>query len=119
MEKETENVQQGAPIEITERAAHKLAQLLAEEGNPELKWRLYVTGGGCSGLQYNFALDPGSRPGDAVIAQNGVTLLVDPRSLSVLVGSRIDFKEDLEGAQFTIDNPNAVRTCSCGSSFCV
>jgi iron-sulfur cluster insertion protein len=116
---ETQQSKEPDPIEITERAAKKLAELLAEEGNPELKWRLYVTGGGCSGLQYNFALDAQARPGDTALTREGVTLLVDPRSLSVLTGAQIDFKEDLEGAQFTIHNPNAVSTCSCGSSFCV
>ena len=92
-------------------------QLIEEEGNPELKLRVFVTGGGCSGFQYGFTFDEVKNEDDTVMEKNGVTLLIDPMSYQYLVGAEIDYQEGLEGAQFVIKNPNAQSTCGCGSSF--
>lgn len=94
-------------------------ELIDEEGNPNLKLRVFVQGGGCSGFQYGFTFDETNNEDDAVMVRNGVTLLIDSMSYQYLVGAEIDYKEDLEGAQFVIKNPNATTTCSCGSSFSV
>jgi iron-sulfur cluster insertion protein len=102
---------------FTESAASKVAQLIAEEGNPNLKLRVFITGGGCSGFQYGFTFDENSEDGDTAIDKAGVTLLVDPMSIQYLAGAEIDYKDDLEGARFVIRNPNAKTTCGCGSSF--
>ena len=93
--------------------------LLAEEGNPELKLRVFVQGGGCSGFQYGFTFDEVVNEDDTVLDKAGVQLLVDPMSFQYLVGAEIDYKEDIEGSQFVIRNPNASTTCGCGSSFSV
>lgn len=108
-----------APLIFTDAAAVKVKDLLAEEGNPELKLRVFVQGGGCSGFQYGFTFDETVNEDDTVLDKNGVQLLVDPMSFQYLVGAEIDYKEDLEGAQFVIRNPNATTTCGCGSSFSV
>jgi iron-sulfur cluster insertion protein len=105
------------PILFTDAAAAKVKDLLAEEGNPELKLRVFVQGGGCSGFQYGFTFDETINDDDTTIDKEGVQLLVDPMSFQYLVGAEIDYKDDLEGAQFVIRNPNATSTCGCGSSF--
>jgi iron-sulfur cluster insertion protein len=108
-----------APIVFTDAAAGKVAELVAEEGNPDLKLRVFVQGGGCSGFQYGFTFDEIANEDDTRMEKNGVTLLIDAMSLQYLVGAEIDYKDDLEGAQFVIRNPNAQTTCGCGSSFSV
>ena len=108
-----------APIIFTDAAAGKVAELVAEEGNPDLKLRVFVQGGGCSGFQYGFTFDEITNEDDTQMSKNGVTLLIDAMSLQYLVGAEIDYKDDLEGAQFVIRNPNAQTTCGCGSSFSV
>ena len=105
------------PLLFTEAAAKKVGQLIEEEGNPELKLRVYISGGGCSGFQYGFTFDERVEEGDTQVENLGVTLLVDPMSVQYLMGAEIDYKEDLQGAQFIIRNPNAVTTCGCGQSF--
>jgi iron-sulfur cluster insertion protein len=104
---------------FTDSAAHKVKQLIAEEGNDNLKLRVFISGGGCSGFQYGFTFDENEQEGDTVVVTEGVTLLVDPMSYQYLVGAEIDYKEDLSGSQFVIRNPNATTTCGCGSSFSV
>lgn len=106
-----------AEVVFTDSAAEKVAALIAEEENPELKLRVFVTGGGCSGFQYGFTFDEELQDGDAVAEKNGIRLLIDSVSYAYLVGAEIDYKEDLQGAQFVIRNPNAQTTCGCGSSF--
>ena len=107
------------PLVFTSAAARKVQQLILEEGNPALKLRVFVTGGGCSGFQYGFTFDEKSEDGDTSVVNEGVTLLVDPMSFQYLAGAEIDYSEGLEGAQFVIRNPNATTTCGCGSSFTV
>jgi iron-sulfur cluster insertion protein len=102
---------------FTDSAAAKVADLIAEEGNPELKLRVFVQGGGCSGFQYGFTFDDAVNEDDTAFDKNGVTLLVDSMSFQYLVGAEIDYKEDINGSQFVIKNPNATTTCGCGSSF--
>ena len=106
-----------APLVFTDAAAAKVKNLIEEEGNTELKLRVFVQGGGCSGFQYGFTFDEVVNEDDATMEKNGVTLLIDSMSYQYLVGAEIDYKEDLEGAQFVIKNPNATTTCGCGSSF--
>ena len=106
-----------APLVFTDSAAAKVKMLIEEEGNPELKLRVFVSGGGCSGFQYGFTFDEVVNEDDTQMAKNGVTLLIDAMSLQYLLGAEIDYKEDLQGAQFVIKNPNATTTCGCGSSF--
>jgi iron-sulfur cluster insertion protein len=108
-----------APLFFTEAAAGKVRELIAEEGNPELKLRVYISGGGCSGFQYGFTFDEARAEDDLAVDRNGVTLLVDPLSLQYLTGAEVDYSESLTGAQFVIRNPNAKTTCGCGSSFTV
>ena len=105
------------PFVFTDSAANKVKELIVEEGNPDLKLRVFVTGGGCSGFQYGFTFDEETSDDDTVMQKNGVTLLVDPMSYQYRVGAEIDYTEDLEGSQFVIKNPNATSTCGCGSSF--
>ena len=105
------------PLVFTENAANKVRQLIDEEGNNELKLRVFVTGGGCSGFQYGFTFEESVNEDDTPLEKNGVTLLVDPMSLQYLTGAEIDYQENAEGAQFVIKNPNATSTCGCGSSF--
>jgi iron-sulfur cluster insertion protein len=102
---------------FTDSAANKVMELIEEEGNPSLKLRVFVTGGGCSGFQYGFTFDEEVNEDDTAYEKNGVTLLVDPMSYQYLVGAEIDYTEGLEGSQFVIRNPNANSTCGCGSSF--
>jgi iron-sulfur cluster insertion protein len=112
-------VEMPPPLVFTDAAAAKVKQLIDEEGNPELKLRVFVQGGGCSGFQYGFTFDEAINEDDATMVKNGVTLLIDSMSYQYLTGAEIDYKEDLEGAQFVIKNPNATTTCGCGSSFSV
>ncbi|MDX1443128.1 MAG: iron-sulfur cluster insertion protein ErpA [Gammaproteobacteria bacterium] len=107
------------PLLFTDSAARKVRELIEEEQNENLKLRVFVTGGGCSGFQYGFTFDEEAAEDDAHVENGGVTLLVDPMSFQYLMGAEIDYKEDLEGAQFVIRNPNASTTCGCGSSFSV
>lgn len=106
-------------LEFTPQAAAKVAELILEEGNPDLKLRLYVTGGGCSGFSYGFAFDDAIAEDDTQIVTEGVSLVVDAMSLQYVVGARVDFEDGLEGSRFVIHNPNAQTTCGCGSSFSV
>jgi len=102
---------------FTDAAASKVKDLIEEEKNDSLKLRVFVSGGGCSGFQYGFTFDENIQDGDTQVEKNGVILLVDPMSFQYLTGAEIDYKEDLEGSQFVIKNPNATTTCGCGSSF--
>ena len=104
---------------FTDSAADKVKALIVEEGNDDLKLRVFVTGGGCSGLQYGFTFDEVTNEDDTIMEKNGVQLLIDPMSYQYLVGAEIDYSEGLEGAQFVIKNPGATSTCGCGSSFSV
>jgi len=116
----TENIQteMPAPIIFTDSAAAKVADLMLEEGNPDLKLRVFVQGGGCSGFSYGFAFDESTNEDDTTMTKNGMSLLIDAMSYQYLVGAEIDYKDDLEGAQFVIkNNPGATSTCGCGSSF--
>ena len=105
------------PVVFTDAAATKVGELIREEQNPELKLRVYISGGGCSGFQYGFTFDETVEDGDAQVVNQGVTLIIDPMSAQYLMGAEIDYKEDLQGAQFIIRNPNATTTCGCGQSF--
>lgn len=105
------------PINFTDSAAGKVRELIEEEGNPALKLRVFVTGGGCSGFQYGFTFDEEVNEDDTIMEKDGVMLLIDPMSYQYLVGAEIDYSEGLEGSQFVIRNPNAASTCGCGSSF--
>ncbi|WP_374336747.1 iron-sulfur cluster insertion protein ErpA [Methyloversatilis sp.] len=107
------------PLIFSDSAAGKVKELILEEGNPDLKLRVFVSGGGCSGFQYGFTFDEVANDDDTALEKNGVTLLIDPMSYQYLVGAEIDYSEGLEGAQFVIKNPNATSTCGCGSSFSV
>ena len=107
------------PLVFTTSAATKVAQLIAEEGNPGLMLRVYIQGGGCSGFQYGFTFDESVQDGDTEVVTEGVKLLVDPMSMQYLSGAEIDYTEGLQGAQFVIRNPNASTSCGCGSSFAV
>ncbi len=105
------------PLLFTDNAVNKVKELIAEEGGGELKLRVSVSGGGCSGFQYGFSFVEETNDDDTVLEKDGVTLLVDPMSYQYLVGAEIDYSEGLSGSQFVIKNPNAQSTCGCGSSF--
>ena len=107
------------PLIFTDNAANKVKQLIDEEGNADLKLRVFVSGGGCSGFQYGFTFDEEVNEDDTVMTKNGVPLLIDPMSFQYLAGAEIDYTESLEGSQFVIRNPSAASTCGCGSSFSV
>jgi iron-sulfur cluster insertion protein len=106
-------------IAFTDAAARKVQELILEERNPELKLRVYISGGGCSGFQYGFTFDEERADDDIAVENDGVTLLIDPLSFQYLMGATVDYSESLQGAQFVIRNPNATTTCGCGSSFSV
>jgi iron-sulfur cluster insertion protein len=110
---------EGATIGVTESAANKVKALVAEEKNPNLKLRVSVNGGGCSGFQYAFAFDETVNDDDTVVEKNGASVLVDVTSMQYLNGSEVDYLEGLEGARFVVNNPNAKSSCGCGSSFSV
>ena len=107
------------PLQFTEAAANKVKSLIADEDNPNLKLRVYITGGGCSGFQYGFTFDDQVNDGDMTIEKQGVGLVVDPMSLQYLVGGAVDYTEGLEGSRFVVTNSNAKSTCGCGSSFSI
>ncbi len=102
---------------FTPAAAAKVRELILEEANPELKLRVYITGGGCSGFQYGFTFDEKIDDGDVTVTRDEVTLVVDPLSFQYLEGAEVDYSESLQGARFVIRNPNAATPCGCGSSF--
>lgn len=106
-------------VRLSERAARRVQELIASEGKSSLMLRVYIEGGGCSGFQYGFALEEGPAEDDVVVEHHGVSMLVDPMSLHYLDGAEVDFKDDLQGARFLVNNPNAATTCGCGSSFAV
>ena len=108
---------QDPPLVFTNAAALKVADLIRAEGNPKLMLRVFVQGGGCSGLQYGFEFDEQLQDGDTCVENQGVKLLIDPMSVNYLGGAEIDFRDGLDGAQFVIRNPQATTTCGCGSSF--
>ncbi len=119
MDVETRSIPDEAPppLVFTDAAARKVSDLIRGEGNPKLMLRVFVQGGGCSGLQYGFEFDEELQDGDTCVENQGVKLLVDPMSVQYLTGAEIDYREGLDGAQFVIRNPNATTTCGCGSSF--
>lgn len=106
-----------SPLLFTESAAKKVKELIEEEGTPDLKLRVFVSGGGCSGFQYGFTFDETVNDDDTLVEREGVVLLIDPMSLQYLAGAEIDYSDGLQGSQFVIRNPNATTTCGCGSSF--
>lgn len=108
-----------APLVFTDNAAKKVKDLIEEEGTPDLKLRVFVSGGGCSGFQYGFTFEEEVNDDDTQVKKNTVTLLIDPMSLQYLMGAEIDYQDNLQGAQFVIRNPQATTTCGCGSSFSV
>lgn len=112
-----ENISVPSPITLTPDCVGKIKALIAEEGDANLKLRVFVQGGGCSGFQYGFTFDDLANDDDMALDFDGVTLLVDSMSFQYLAGAKINYKDDLEGASFVIENPNATTTCGCGSSF--
>jgi len=106
-------------LKFSDTAASKVKTLIEEEGNPNLKLRVFVQGGGCSGFQYGFTFDEKVNDEDHVIEKNGVSMVVDPMSYEYLSGAEVDYQESLEGSMFVVNNPNATSTCGCGSSFSV
>ena len=106
-------------IRLTDNAVKKVRALVADEGNPSLKLRVYITGGGCSGFQYGFSFDETVSEDDTIIERDGVTALIDVMSFQYLVGSEVDYSEGLEGSRFVVNNPNATTTCGCGASFSI
>ncbi|BES69826.1 iron-sulfur cluster insertion protein ErpA [Marinobacter nanhaiticus D15-8W] len=107
------------PLFFSDNAVAKVRELVEEEENPDLKLRVFVTGGGCSGFQYGFSFDEDQEEDDTIIEKDGVSLLVDPMSYQYLIGATIDYQEGLQGSQFVVQNPNATTTCGCGSSFSI
>nr|WP_222616057.1 iron-sulfur cluster insertion protein ErpA [Vibrio metschnikovii] len=107
------------PLTFSDAAATRVRTLIEEEENPQLKLRVYITGGGCSGFQYGFTFDESVNEGDTTIENSGVTLVVDPMSLQYLIGGVVDYTDGLDGSRFFINNPNATTTCGCGASFSV
>ncbi|MEN3111916.1 iron-sulfur cluster insertion protein ErpA [Uliginosibacterium paludis] len=108
-----------SPIIFSDAAASKVAELIEDEGNPALKLRVYVNGGGCSGFQYGFAFEEEDKEDDLLVEKSGVRLVIDSVSMQYLMGAEIDYEDSLEGSRFVIRNPNATSTCGCGSSFSV
>ena len=106
-------------LNVTDNAVNKVRMLVEDEGNPDLKLRVFVTGGGCSGFQYGFTFDDAVTDEDTVIEKDDVAVLVDPLSFQYLVGAEVDYQEGLEGARFVVTNPNASTTCGCGASFSI
>lgn len=106
-------------VNLSDKAANKIGLLVAEETNPKLKLRVYIIGGGCSGFQYGFSFEEETADGDMIVEKNGVQVIIDPMSFPYLIGSTVDYLEDLQGSRFVINNPNAKTTCGCGSSFSI
>jgi iron-sulfur cluster insertion protein len=113
----TTEITMPTPINFTDNAVNKVKELIAEEGSPDLKLRVFVSGGGCSGFQYGFTFEEAINEDDTQVVKDSVTLLVDPMSLQYLTGAEIDYQDNVQGSQFVIKNPNATTTCGCGSSF--
>lgn len=114
-----ENYVNIADINFGDNAAKKVAELIKQEKNPNLKLRVYIIGGGCSGFSYGFSFDEKIKDGDSKVNNKGVDLIVDPMSYQYLIGATVDYLEDLQGARFIVKNPNAKTTCGCGSSFSI
>ncbi|MDN6318858.1 MAG: iron-sulfur cluster insertion protein ErpA [Marinobacter sp.] len=108
-----------APLFFSDSAVNKVRELVDEEGSADLRLRVFVTGGGCSGFQYGFSFDESQDEEDTIIEREGATLLIDPMSYQYLVGATVDYQEGLQGSQFVVQNPNASSTCGCGSSFTI
>ncbi|MDH3888308.1 MAG: iron-sulfur cluster insertion protein ErpA [Gammaproteobacteria bacterium] len=106
-------------VAFSDAAARKVKRLIEEEKNPNLRLRIYISGGGCSGFQYGFSFDENTSEGDLVVENGEVALVIDPMSYQYLIGAEVDYTEGLEGEQFVVRNPNATTTCGCGSSFSV
>ena len=106
-------------IQLTSSAAHKVQELISKQGRTSAMLRVYIQGGGCSGFQYGFTFEDAVQEDDTVVEKEGVSLVVDPLSFQYLMGAEVDYKEDLQGARFVINNPNAATTCGCGSSFSI
>jgi iron-sulfur cluster insertion protein len=107
------------PVRVSERAARRINEILAREGQPGMRLRISVSGGGCSGFQYDFALDDQAEDGDVAIEQGGAKVVVDGMSLMYLIGCELDYVEDLTGSYFRVSNPNATASCGCGNSFAI
>lgn len=116
---QTDQAPHDSDLVVTTSAANKVRKLVEEEANPDLKLRVFVTGGGCSGFQYGFTFDEVAAEDDAAIEKDGIVVLVDPLSYQYLAGAEVDYEEGLQGSKFVIKNPNASSTCGCGSSFSV
>ena len=110
-------IEMPTPINFTDNAVKKVKDLIVVEGSPDLKLRVFVSGGGCSGFQYGFTFEETINEDDTQVTKDTVTLLVDPMSLQYLTGAEIDYQDNVQGSQFVIKNPNATTTCGCGSSF--
>ena len=115
----TQDIEIPTPLVFTDNAAKKVKELIEEEGSPDLKLRVFVSGGGCSGFQYGFTFEEEVNEDDTQVIKDTVTLLIDPMSLQYLMGAEIDYQDNLQGSQFVIRNPQATSTCGCGSSFAV
>jgi iron-sulfur cluster insertion protein len=113
----TPEIKMPTPVNFTDNAVNKVKALIAEEGSPDLKLRVFVSGGGCSGFQYGFTFEEAINEDDTQVVKDSVTLLIDPMSLQYLNGAEIDYQDNVQGSQFVIKNPNATTTCGCGSSF--
>lgn len=110
-------IEMPTPINFSDNAVKKVKELIEEEGTPDLKLRVFVSGGGCSGFQYGFTFEETINEDDTKVEKDNVILLVDPMSLQYLTGAEIDYQDNVQGSQFVIKNPNATTTCGCGSSF--
>ena len=110
-------IEMSTPINFSDNAVKKVKELIEEEGTPDLKLRVFVSGGGCSGMQYGFTFEESINEDDTKVEKDNVMLLIDPMSLQYLTGAEIDYQDNVQGSQFVIKNPNATTTCGCGSSF--
>ena len=110
-------IEMPTPINFSDNAVKKVKELIEEEGTPDLKLRVFVSGGGCSGMQYGFTFEESINEDDTKVEKDNVMLLIDPMSLQYLTGAVIDYQDNVQGSQFVIKNPNATTTCGCGSSF--
>ena len=110
-------IEMPTPINFSDNAVKKVKELIEEEGTPDLKLRVFVSGGGCSGMQYGFTFEESINEDDTKVEKDNVMLLIDPMSLQYLSGAEIDYQDNVQGSQFVIKNPNATTTCGCGSSF--
>jgi iron-sulfur cluster insertion protein len=113
----TTAIEMPTPINFSDNAVKKVKELIEEEGSPDLKLRVFVSGGGCSGMQYGFTFEESINEDDTKVEKDNVMLLIDPMSLQYLTGAEIDYQDNVQGSQFVIKNPNATTTCGCGSSF--